>query len=99
MLEECCETDRCKTKRNWSVHPVKGGESFTSARSTMGLLRRVGWRCGTRVSGVIAVSIVACRAAFPLMATLPTGDATSYHPTLMSLRFSTTCYANAQDFH
>ena len=36
----------------------------------MGLIRRTGWGWGTRASRVTAVSMVACRSAFPLMATL-----------------------------
>src|SRR3990172_8180463 len=41
------------------------GDSFCSARSTIGLISRMGWSFGTLSSGVIAVSMVTCRLASP----------------------------------
>ncbi len=43
-----------------------------SARSTMGLIRRMGWLWGTRASGVTAVSISTCRAVLPRRSNLHT---------------------------
>ena len=52
----------------------KVGESWARAWSTMGLMRRMGWCCGTRASGVIAVGTVACRAALPGKPSLTADD-------------------------
>src|SRR3990172_214795 len=44
---------------------VKVGESAVRARSTIGLMARIGWSAGTRASGVTAESMIACWAASP----------------------------------
>src|SRR3989337_2497492 len=46
------------------------GDSSCSARSTMGLISRMGWSFGTLWSGVIAVSMVTCRLVCPRIAPL-----------------------------
>ena len=38
---------------------------WARARPTIGLMRRMGWRSGTRASGVTAVSMLACLGLFP----------------------------------
>ena len=46
-------------------------ESWAKAWSTMGLMRRMGWRCGTRASGATAVVMVACLADLSRMGGAP----------------------------
>ena len=50
----------------------------------------MGWRRGTRASGVTAVRMAACRAVVSPMGTLPTGDG---HPTARG-----TCSRDGQHF-
>ena len=52
---------------------AKVGESASRTRSTMGLIRRMGWFLGTSRSGVMIDSTVPWRSALPRMGAPPTG--------------------------
>ena len=55
----------------------KVGDSWARARSTMGLMRRMGWPWGTKASGVTTVNMVVCGNALPRMSYLFTEDGPS----------------------
>ena len=68
------------THGRWSAHPFKGGRKLGQGLVQDELDAPDGMMLVTRTSGVTGVSMVACRAALPLMGTPPhRGWLTSYH--------------------